>query len=124
MSHALTHQLPRRIFKADEGPLGDHARATQDIFDKIPVMEHRAVEDYYAEPMVLKASQEPFCVELVRIANVFALEQPVSACFGMLHFLWKPQQGGAVITKIGGLTPATDGATKFRFYYRITYRMA
>lgn len=119
----LTHTVGRRIFQESQAELGQHARDVQEIFNKIPVVEHRVVESVYAEPMTLKASEEPFSIELVRIANVFALEQPVIACNGMVHFVWRPQNGGAQITKIGGMDVATNGTTKYRFYYRITYRM-
>jgi hypothetical protein len=120
---ALTHQIGRRIFKPEQAELGAHARDVQEIFNKMPVIEHRVIEDFYAEPMVLRANEEPFSIELVRIANMYALETPVSACFGMVHYVWKPTNGGAQITKIGGMDVATNGATKYRFYYRITYRM-
>ena len=117
------HQIGRRIFKPEQEDLGNHARDVQDIFDKIPVVDHRIVEDFYKEPMTLSAAEEPYCIELVRIANMFAPEQPVSASYGFVHFVWRPQLGGAQITKIGGMSVATNGTTKYRFYYRITYRM-
>jgi hypothetical protein len=119
----VKHQVPKRIFKPEQDELANHARGVQEIFDRVPVVEHRTIEDFYAEPMTLQVPEEPFSIELVRIANTYALEQPVSACFGMLHFVWRPRLGGAQITKIGGLTPAVDGLIKYRFYYRITYRM-
>lgn len=116
-------QIGRRIFKPEQADLGMHARDVQEIFDGIPIVELRTVEALYAEPMTLVAAEEPFSIELVRIANVFALEQPVSACFGMVHYVWRPQLGGAQITRIGGMSVGTNGTTKYRFYYRITYRM-
>jgi hypothetical protein len=47
----------------------------------------------------------------------------VTACLGFVNFVWKPQNGGAVIQNIGGMNPTDNGATKYRFFYRITYRM-
>jgi hypothetical protein len=119
----VVHQVGRRIYPKGQEELAQHARDVQEIFNKIPVVEHRMIESYYAEPMTLLVSEEPFCIELVRIANVFALEQPVSAAYGMLHYVFRPNLGGAQITKIGGLDVPTNGTTKYRFYYRITYRM-
>jgi hypothetical protein len=119
----ITHQIGRRIFKPEQAELGAHARDVQEIFNKVPVVEQRVIEALYDEPMTLQTAEEPFCVELVRIANMFAIEQPVSACFGMVHFVWRPNLGGCQITNIGGMSVATNGTTKYRFYYRITYRM-
>lgn len=121
---AIKHQIGRRIFKVEQAELGNHARDVQEIFNKMPVAEHRVIEDFYGEPMVLQAPEEPFCIELVRIANVGALDTPVTACNGMVHYLWRPDIGGAQIKNIGGMSVATNGTTKYRFYYRITYRMA
>lgn len=117
-------QIGRRIFKPELQELGQHARDVQEIFDGIPIVELRTIEALYAEPMTLTAAEEPFCIELVRIASTLALEQPVSACFGMVHYVWRPQLGGAQIMKIGGMSVGTNGTTKYRFFYRITYRMA
>lgn len=119
----LSHQIPKRIFKPDDVELGNHARAVQEIFNKVPVVEHRVVEATYGEPMTLKASEEPFCIELVRIAALRSPEIPVSACYGFVHYVWRPQLGGAQITKIGGMDVATNGGVPYRFSYRITYRM-
>lgn len=117
------HQVPRRIFGQDQVELGGHVRAVQEIFDRVPVVEHRVIEALYDEPMPLSAVEEPFGVELVRIQNLQAPETPVNACYGFVHYVWKPLKGGALITKIGGMDVATNGTTKYRFSYRITYRM-
>lgn len=116
-------QIGRRIFKPENAELATHARDVQELFNGVPIVELRTIESLYAEPMTLTAAEEPFCIELVRIANTLALEQPVSACFGMVHYVWRPQLGGAQITRIGGMSVGTNGTTKYRFYYRITYRM-
>jgi len=83
----LGYQIGRRIYGEAHAELGTHARDMQEILNKVPVVEQRIVESLYAEPMTLKAAEEPFSIELVRIANTLALEQPVSACFGMVHFV-------------------------------------
>lgn len=119
----VVHQIGRRIYPKGQEELAQHARDVQEIFNKVPVVEHRVVETTYTEPMTLSASEEPFCIELVRIANLRAPEIPVSACYGFVHYVWRPQLGGAQITKIGGMDVATNAGTPYRFSYRITYRM-
>lgn len=119
----LTHQIPKRIFKPEEAELGNHARSMQDILNKVPVVEHRVVETTYGEPMTLQAKEEPFSIELVRIQNLRAPETPVTACYGFVHYVWRPQRGGAQITNIGGFTVAANAGIPYRFSYRITYRM-
>jgi hypothetical protein len=121
---SIKFKLPKLIFGKDHDELANHARNVQELFNKVPVIEHRTIEALYDEPMTLQAAEEPFSIELVRIANVFALEQPVTACNAMVHYVWRPNLGGAQITNIGGMSVATNGTTKYRFYYRITYRMA
>lgn len=120
----VTHQLTKRIGDAKDAPVWQQARDVQTILNRIPVQEHRIVEEFYKEPSVLGGLQEePFGIELVRIVNMFAPETPVTACTGFINFVWKPQQGGAVIPSLGGFSIASNGTTKYRFYYRITYRM-
>lgn len=119
----LSHQLRKRLFKPEQDELGDHARDVQDIMNKVPVVEHRVIETTYGEPMTLQAKEEPFCIELVRIQNLRAPETPVLACYGFVHYVWRPQLGGAQITNIGGLSVASNAGTPYRFSYRITYRM-
>ena len=118
------HQLPRRLYEAKDRELGEHARAVQEVFDQQAVTEHRVVEQLYAEPMTLALDTEPFSIECVRIVNLFQQDLPVIACSGMVHYTWKPRNGGAVIANISGLSVAANGGIKYRFYYRITYRTA
>jgi hypothetical protein len=119
-----THRIRKLIFGKEQDELGQHARDMQSILDRVPFQEHRTIEHIYQEPMVVgNLDQEPFSIELVRIVDLMQPHVPVSACFGFLHFQWLPSQGGAVIQKIGGLDPTTNGTTRFRFYYRVTYRM-
>lgn len=121
----VNHMLPDRIGDPEHAPTWKLTRDAQTLFQKIPVVEHRSIEAFYKEPMTMGALQEePFCIELVRIQNLFAPETPVTACTGFLNFVWKPQNGGAQIQNIGGLSVASNGKTKFRFFYRITYRMS
>lgn len=117
-------QLPRRIYDAQHAELGEHARAVQDVFDQLPVIEDRIVEAIYAEPMTLALPAEPLYIECPRITNLLQQSLPVIACNGMVFFDWLPRQGGAVIRNIGGLSVAANGGIKYRFYYRITNRMA
>lgn len=121
----ITHQLGRRIFKPEQAELGAHARDTQEIFDKIAVVDRRTLEQLYAEPMVIGGlREEPFEIRLARITNLFAPETAVTACTGFVHWLWKPQIGGAQLLNITGLTVATHGQTRFKFSFRIEYRTA
>lgn len=120
----VAHQLTNRIGDEKNAELWKHVRDTQLIFNNIPVTEHRTMETFYAEPMTMGGLQEePFCIELVRIVNLLQGEQPVTGCTGFLNFVWKPQKGGAVINNVNGMSVGTNGTTKYRFYYRITYRM-
>ena len=120
---AKTHQLRSQLFPVDEAALGEHARDTQKILAKIPVVEHRITEQLYSEPLTLgQLTEEPFSIELVRVLNLFSPTTPVLTG-GMCHFTWLPQAGGAVIASIDGMSPGRDGATKFRFYFRVTFKM-
>lgn len=117
-------RLRQRYFDEKQAALGLLARDTQELFNRLPVTEQKTVEALYAEPMVIGGlREEPFCIECVRVVNLFAPPTPV-ACGGMLHFYWLPQLSGAQITSIDGMSPVTDGATRFRFYFRITYKMS
>lgn len=118
------YRLKRQIFKGDQqAPLAEHARDTQQLLGQVPVTELRIVESIYTEPMVLgQLKEEPFCIELVRIVNLSAATNVVR-CGGMVHFIWLPVLNGAQILSIDGLSPGFDGTTRFRFYYRITYKL-
>lgn len=119
---AKRYQLPRRIYDAKNEALGEHARGVQEVFDRIDVVEHRTVEQLYAEPMTLALTAEPLYIECPRISNLLQQNLPVIACTGMVHFDWLPKQGGAVIRNISGMSVAANGGIKYRFYFRITNR--
>lgn len=119
---AKRYQLPRRIYDAKNEALGEHARGVQEVFDRIPVIEDRTVEQLYAEPMTLALDAEPLYIECPRIINLLQQSLPVIACSGMVHFDWLPRQGGAVIRNISGMSVAANGGIKYRFYFRITNR--
>lgn len=121
---SLTHQIARRIFPKEQSELGKHARDVQTVFDKIPVQEHRVIVQPYTEPMTIGGlSEEPFCIELVRVADTSNANTVVTASTSLVHFTWLPSKGGAVIDKISGMTVATAPRPKLRFYFRITYKM-
>jgi hypothetical protein len=112
-------QLRKQLFAKQD--LGDHARDTQRAFDTIPRFVTRYVDGYYTEPMVLGspvAGEEPESIELTRITSLVAPEQPV-LCGSMVHYVWKPQNNGCVVTSIDGLSPSTS--VKYRFKFRFTY---
>ena len=115
-------KLKQRYFDKDN-VAGVVARNVQELLDQMPVMEQKTIEQFYAEPLVIGGlREEPFCIECVRVVNLFAPQKPV-ACGGMCHFYWLPQLSGAQINSIDGMSPVTDGATRFRFYFRITYKL-
>lgn len=121
----INHILPDRIGETQHAPTFKLTRDAQSIFQRIPVTEHRTVDEFYKEPLVMGGlKEEPFCIECVRIANLLNAQTNVPACTGFVNFIWKPNNGGAFIQNIGGLTVATNGSTKYRFYFRITYRMS
>jgi hypothetical protein len=122
---SITHILPRRIGDEQHAPTFQLARDAQLVMQKIPVTEHRIVEEFYKEPIAMGGlKEEPFCIECVRIVNLLNAQTNVPACTGFVNYVWMPNNGGAVIQNIGGLTVAANGGTKYRFYFRITYRMS
>jgi hypothetical protein len=119
----ITHQVSQRIFSKEQAELGKHARDVQDIFNKIPVVVHKVVEQPYDEPMTIgNLTEEPFSIELVRVSNLSQATQIVSTATSLVHFTWQPNKGGLVINKIGGMSVGTSLPT-LRFYFRITYKM-
>lgn len=112
-------QLRKQLFSdRDEG---ESARDTQNSFDTVPRMITKRFDSYYKEPMALGSplpNQQPESIELVRIINLNAQETPV-LCGQMVHFKWQPQQGGAVVTSIDGLSPSST--VPYRFWFRFTY---
>jgi hypothetical protein len=120
----VLHVLPNRIGDEAHAPTWQLTRDAQTLFQKIPVIEQRIVEEFYKEPSAMGGLQEePFSIELVRIVNLLNAQTLVTACTGFVNFVWLPNNGGASIQNVGGLSVAANGATKYRFYYRITYRM-
>ena len=109
------------LFGKDQSELGQLARDAQDIFRRIPVIEHRMFDSNYVEPMVIgQLAEEPFCIELVRLVNLSSPAVTPTAMSTLIYFTWLPSQGGAIINSIDGLTP---GLTKYRFFFRVTYRL-
>lgn len=122
---SVNHILPKRIGEQQHAPTYQLARDSQLVLQKIPVTEHRIIEELYKEPIAMGGlKEEPFSIECVRIVNLLNAQTNVPACTGFVNFIWKPNNGGAVIQNIGGLTVAANGGTKYRFYFRITYRMS
>jgi hypothetical protein len=118
------YRFKQRYYGKEQSDVGNLARDAQELVGKIPVVELRMVETLYSEPMTLgQLLDEPFGIELVRVINMFAPSTPVK-CGGMVHFIWKPENNGAVITSIDGMSPVSDAAIRFRFYYRITFKLS
>jgi hypothetical protein len=74
------------------------------------------MEAAYVEPFFVSFASEPKCVELVRVRDRTALEQPV-ACGQACHFVWEGSR--ARITSIDGLTPSQSRV--FRMTFRASY---
>ena len=99
--------------------LGDIARDVQKVFDLLNPVTYKKFREYYTEPMVLGVfSEAPLSIELVRIATVTQPELPVR-CGGLVHFVYKPQRGGAIITNIDGLSPVVR--TQYDFVFKVTF---
>jgi hypothetical protein len=112
-------QLRKQLF--DKQDLGDHARDTQGALNSIPRYFTKKLDAYYTEPMALGspvANIEPQSIRLERITNIAIPETPV-LCGEMVHYNWKPQNGGAIVTSIDGLTPSTT--VKYRFVFEFKY---
>lgn len=113
----------QRYFANDQTELGEFARDTQELVGRIPQIELRITEQQYMEPMTLgNMTQEPFCIELVRVTNLLAPQTP-QQCGGMVHYTWLPAQNGCVIASIDGMSTLTDRIPNFRFYWRISYQL-
>lgn len=104
----------------DDQQLGDIARDVQKVFNLIPPTFYKKFRSFYSEPMVLGIFLEPpLSIELVRITTVVQSELPVR-CGGMVHYVYKPQQGGAIVTSIDGLSTAGT-RLQYDFVFRITF---
>jgi hypothetical protein len=111
-------QLPYQITK--DAVSGANTRAVQNVLMTLPRFVSATFDSQYSEPMPLNVGAlEPQAIELVRIVNLRAPETPV-ACGSMVHWVYRPDQGGAQITSIDGLSPL-DG-NMYRFTFRITYK--
>lgn len=109
-------QLRKQLFSNREQ--GEHARDVQRALDSQSYSFDKKLEAFYTEPMILACgNEEPADIELVRIINLNAQETPV-LCGRAVHFVWKPQLGGASITSIDGLSPSQT--VKYRMTFRIT----
>jgi len=115
------YQLRRQAFDDDRN-LGEHSRDVREALDTIPRFIYRTFERYYAEPMIIgNLTEEPLTIVLERVVNLNAAETPV-LCGSMVHYVWKPQLGGARVTSIDGLTPSTS--VKYRFVFRLSFAPA
>lgn len=113
-----TQQLRRQTYQTQE--VGQLARDTQAAFQRFVPQELRTVEDLYREPMTLgQLTAEPAGIELIRIVSLTAPATPVKSG-SMVHFVFRPENGGAVITSIDGLSTVVNTA-RYRFVFRITY---
>jgi len=109
----------RRQLLEDQA-MGELARDTQRVFDLINPVIYKEFREYYKEPMVLGVfSEAPLCIEMVRITSVVQAEIPVP-CGGLVHYVYKPAKGGAIITSIDGLSPTPR--TEYDFVFKITFK--
>jgi len=110
-------QLRKQIF--DKQDLGEHARDVQQSLDTVARFVPKELETFYTEPMALGspiANIEPKSIKLTRIVSLVKPETPV-LCGELVHFNWKPQNGGAIVTSIDGLTPSTSIKYRMRFEF-------
>lgn len=103
--------------------LAEAFRDVQRAFDSLPTVLLRKIDAmYYTEPLILSnLEQEPEAIELIRVFEVAAPETPVVGAGGVCHYVWLPQEGGARITSINGMSLAANGGKKYRFTFRLTY---
>lgn len=100
--------------------LGELARDVQRVLNLINPVSYRKFRTFYKEPMTLGVfSEPPLCIEMVRISAVNKPELPVR-CGGMVHYVYKPIKGGAIITSIDGLT-AVGTPIEYDFVFRVTF---
>lgn len=110
-------QLPN-AFNTDEIN-GANQRAVQLVLMSTPRFAFQLIESAYVEPMVINVGlEEPLSIELVRIVNKLTTD-PV-LCGSMVHWMFLPQLGGAIVSSIDGLT--SDPLSSYRMTFRITYK--
>lgn len=112
-----SYQLERKLL--EDQAMGVLARDVQKVFNLLNPYVYKRFREYYTEPMTLGIfSAPPLCIELVRITAVVQAEQPVK-CGGLVHYVYKPQKGGAIITNIDGLSPVVR--TQYDFVFKVTF---
>lgn len=115
------NQTIRRQFLGDAAT-GENFRDVQGHIDSQHRVTIRVVENIYNEPMTLgNLVAPPDAIELIRIIDLSAQETPVK-CGSLVHFVWAPQQGGARVTSIDGLSQTLNGGKRYRFTFRFTYQ--
>lgn len=113
-------QLRQQLYGEKDAKTGELARDVQRAFKQVPFEQHKTVDTVYKTPIVIgDLDEEPFCIELVRVANLSSVTAPPNG--GPCNFTWLPSQGGAVIASLAGFSA---GSTIYRLYFRITYRLA
>jgi hypothetical protein len=111
----MRQRLRKQQFESRE--LGEHARDVQAALDQIPQTEVKSLATVYKDGLVLACQQSPVAIELIRCTTVISPETPV-AHGTAVSFTWRPQSGGAQITRIDGLS---SGTTQYNLTFRITY---
>lgn len=101
---------------------GERARDIQGALDTIPVVFLRTVETTYSEPLTIGTlPSRPEGVELLNIVDQNGTLMPV-LCGSLCAFEWKPDNGGAQVTSIDGMSVGLNGGKRYRFTFRITYK--
>ena len=118
----MTSQRPRlRRQLFEDVSMGEHARDTQRALDSIPLTVVRTFEATFGPTVAVGgATRPPDAVEAIRVVDLASQETPTGAG-GTCDFVWRSQQGGAVVTGIPGLTVATHGGRRYRFTFRLTF---
>lgn len=111
----IRYQLSRDTVQGEQG------RDIQGALDSIPEVRLRKLTAVYTEPLTLGTfPKQPEGIELLRVVDMSAPEIPV-LCGQSCHFVWQPQNGGAVVKSIDGMSVAANGGKRYRFTFRITY---
>lgn len=118
---ALNGRTQLRQQLARDTSIGEQARDVQAGFDSIPRQLLRKVAMNYSEPMTLGGfTSSPEGIEVLRVVPDLSPSTALPVG-GLCHFDWLPQQGGAVIRSIDGMSPTINGGIRYRFTFRLTF---
>lgn len=106
-----------RKVKWSDPEITELAGDVQRGFDAIPDTTIKDVSMRFTEVSVLGLERRPRAIEAIRVIDPAQPSVPVVHGTAV-NFDWRPNEGGARITRIADMTP---GATTYRFTFRITW---